>query len=154
MGINRDDWNHLLCGGQLRGDVLEKCSLLVLDKFVKAVTTTPLNYGEYFYISSLQFSGIMANYENPEAAFRASFPTAQLLSVSFYFFSCLRLTLFIKMDPSKVKLVVFGIDKPVHFVVAFLLPQDNRLFFFDSNWREGEVSPNETEVIFIVILIL
>jgi hypothetical protein len=58
------------------------------------------------------------------------------------------------MDPSKVKLVVFGINKPVHFVVAFLLPQDNRLFFFDSNWREGEVSPNEAEVIFIVILIL
>ena len=63
------------------------------------------------------------------------------------FLSWLRLTLFIKMDPSKVKLVVFGIDKPVHFIVAFLLPQDNRLFLFDSTWREQDLSPNEDEVI-------
>ena len=84
-GISREDWNFLLCDGQLRGDVLEKCSLLALDKFVKAVTTTALNFGEYFYISSLQFGGIMANYNRPEAALRASFPTSQLLIVSFYF---------------------------------------------------------------------
>ena len=83
-GISREDWKFLLCDGQLRGDVLEKCSLLALDKFVKAVTTTALNFGEYFYISSLQFGGIMANYNRPEAALRASFPTAQLLIVSFY----------------------------------------------------------------------
>ena len=84
-GVNREDWNFLVCDGQLRGNVLEKCSFLALEKFVKAVTSTPLNFGEYFYISSLQFSGIMANYNHPEAAFRASFPTSQLLMVSFDF---------------------------------------------------------------------
>jgi len=146
-GVNREDWNFLVCDGQLRGNVLEKCSFLALEKFVKAVTATPLNFGEYFYISSLQFSGIMANYNHPEAAFRASFPTSQLLMVSFDFSFFFRLTLFIKMDPSKVKLVVFGIDKPLHFIVAFLLPQENRLFLFDSIWREEDPSPNEDEVI-------
>ena len=45
-----------------------------------------------------------------------------------------------------MKLVVFGIDKPVHFIDAFLLPQDNRLFLFDSTRREQDPSPNEDEV--------
>ena len=83
------DWESLLFDGQLRGDILEKCSLLVLDKFANAVSSTPLNFGEYFYISALQFDGIKAHFNRPDAPFESRFPSSQLLIVSIDFSVCL-----------------------------------------------------------------
>jgi hypothetical protein len=88
-GISKENWNSLLFDGQLSGDILEKCSLLVLDKFVNAVSSTPLNFGEFFYISALQFDGIKAHFDRPDAPFQSRFPSSQLLIVSIDFNVCL-----------------------------------------------------------------
>ena len=111
-------------GAQLHSDLLNFCVESIVSSLRVVLRTFQLHV-----FSTTSTNAIMDHFVKGQRP-SGSFPNQEMVMASPNFLFCLLNSL--QIDPNDAMVLIFVIHKPVHFEVAFMIPQYAKIFLYDS----------------------